>query len=98
VRSRCYARWETPRPKNSVHGQKIALTAIIDQTNNFAARARTKPAVPPTLSEGDESVFGADAGRVEDIPHNGSSGFGGNAASGEMTDLAAVYGSMYSRI
>jgi hypothetical protein len=44
VRSRCYARWETPRPKNSAHGQKIALTTIVDQTNNFAtARAVVLP-------------------------------------------------------
>src|SRR5262249_42130423 len=44
----CYARWETLRPKNSAHGQKIALTAIVDQMNNFAARGPTakQPVLP----------------------------------------------------
>jgi hypothetical protein len=54
--------------KNSAYGQKIALTAIVDQTNNLPL-ARTKPAVVPVLSDslldadvpGDDSVFGADA-------------------------------------
>jgi len=97
VRPRCYARWETPRPKNSAHGQKIALTAIIDSDNNFAARANQAGRAAKSVcllldadAPGDDSVFGADAGRHEDISHIGSSGFGGNAASGEMADLATA--------
>jgi hypothetical protein len=56
--------------KHSAHGQKIALTAIVDQTNNLPL-ARSKTAVVPVLSDslldadvpGDDSVFGADAKR-----------------------------------
>ena len=32
--------------KIALHGQKIALTAIVDQTNNFIARARTHDQAP----------------------------------------------------
>jgi hypothetical protein len=82
--------------KNSAYGQKIALTAIVDQTNNLPL-ARTKPAVVPVLSDSlldadvpeDDSVFGADANGDEDIYHNGSSVFSGNAVSAEVADLAA---------
>jgi hypothetical protein len=37
---------------------------------------------------GDDSIFGTDAGQHEDISHNGSSGFGGNADPAEVADLA----------
>ena len=32
-------------PKNSTHGQKIALTAILDEENNFTTRVMAKPAI-----------------------------------------------------
>ena len=35
----------------------------------------------------DARVSGTDADRHDDIYHNGSSGFGGNAARAEMADL-----------
>ena len=34
-----------------------------------------------------DRVSGTDADRYDDISHNGSSGFGGNAGSAETTDL-----------
>jgi hypothetical protein len=37
-----------------------------------------------------DRVSGTDADRHEDIPRNGSSGFGGNADSAEMANLDAV--------
>jgi hypothetical protein len=37
--------------------------------------------------EGDDRVSGADADRHENMSHNGSSGFGGNADSVETADL-----------
>jgi hypothetical protein len=33
----------TQRPKKALNGQKITLTAIADQTNNFIARADPRP-------------------------------------------------------
>jgi hypothetical protein len=33
--------------------------------------------------EGDDRVFGTDADQHDDIPHNGSAEFGGNADSAE---------------
>jgi hypothetical protein len=36
--------------------------------------------------ERDDRVFGTDADRHENISHNGSSGFGGNAGSAETAD------------
>jgi hypothetical protein len=91
-------------PDGRLHGQKIApaakkiaLSAIIGSDNNFAARANQAGRAAKSVcllldadAPGDDSVFGADAGRHEDISHIGSSGFGGNAASGEMADLATA--------
>ena len=74
--------------------QKIALTAIVDQTNNFitarpAAKRRACRIAFLTDASGNVSVFGADANRDEDISRNGSSGFDGNADSAEVAGLAA---------
>ena len=85
-----------PMPDGRLHDQKIALTAISIR-RIILLLARTKPAVPPTLSDrfldaevpGDDSVFVADANGDEDIYHNGSSVFSGNAVSAEVADLAA---------
>jgi hypothetical protein len=40
--------------------------------------------------ERDDRVFGTDADRHENISHNDSSGFGGNADSAETADLGRV--------
>jgi len=47
---------------------------------------------PPQVTQegGDDRVSGTDAERDDDIYHNGTSGFGGNAARGEMADLSRV--------
>ena len=42
---------------------------------------------PKSPRRRDDRVSGTDAERDDDIYHNGSSGFGGNAARGEMADL-----------
>ena len=90
-------------PDGRLHGQKIAPTTKKIALTAISIRriilllARTKPAVPPTLSDrfldaevpGDDSVFVADANGDEDIYHNGSSVFSGNAVSAEVADLAA---------
>ena len=52
----------------------------------------------PTLSRsffnadapGDDSIFGTDAGRHEDISRNGSSGCGGNAHTAEVAHLGRL--------
>jgi hypothetical protein len=54
--------------------------------------------VLPTLSRsffnadapGDDSIFGTDAGRHEDISRNGSSGCGGNAHTAEVAHLGRL--------
>ena len=77
--------------------KKIAPTTKKNSTHCHIDLARTKPAVPPTLSDrfldadvpGDDSVFVADANGDEDIYHNGSSVFSGNAVSAEVANLAA---------
>jgi len=49
------------------------------------------PMLRPKLPRrGDDRVSGTDAERDDDIYHNGTSGFGGNAARGEMADLSRV--------
>jgi len=82
--------------------QKIALTVIADQTNNFIT-ARTHGRAPCcqfcriaffTDASGNGSVFGTDANRDEDISRNGSSWFDGNADSAEVADLVGVYGAL----
>jgi hypothetical protein len=47
---------------------------------------------PPQVTQegGDDRVSGTDADRHDDISHNGSSGFGGNADSAETADLGRV--------
>jgi hypothetical protein len=79
-------------PDGRLHGQKIAPTTKKIALTAISIRriilllARTKPAVPPTLSDrfldadvpGDDSVFVADANGDEDIYHNGCSVFTGN--------------------
>jgi hypothetical protein len=78
--------------------KKIALTVIVGQADNFTTRADPRPSGCAANSvgslldadaPGDDSVFGTDANRHENISHNGSSGFGGNADSAEVADVAA---------
>jgi hypothetical protein len=47
---------------------------------------------PPQVTQegGDDRVSGTDAERDDDIYHNGTSGFGGNADRSEMADLGHV--------
>ena len=71
--------------KIALNGQKIALTGIIDQLILPLARTHGQAAVLPSLSDRsyNDRVSGADADRHDDISHNGSSGFGGNADSAD---------------
>jgi hypothetical protein len=81
-----------------LNGQKNSIHCFVDQTNNFTTRADPRPsgrATNPVGSlldadaPGDHSVFGTDANRHEDISHNGTSRFSGNAYSAEVADAAA---------
>src|SRR6516164_7388165 len=76
--------------------QKIALTARWLWPRNCDRGPTAKPPCiafarrwlrPKSPRRGDDRVSGTDADRHENISHNGSSGFGGNADSAETADL-----------
>ena len=78
--------------------KKIAFTvSSIRRIILPLAPTHGQAAVLPTPSDslldadapGDDSVFGTDANRHEDISHNGTSRFSGNAYSAEVADAAA---------
>ena len=80
--------------------QKIALIARRLWPRNCVSGPAVKPPciafhadAPPQVAQegGDDRVSGTDAERHDDIYHNGSSGFGGNADRAEMADLGGEF-------
>jgi hypothetical protein len=79
----------TQRPKNSAHYYWSIRRIIYTTRDGQAGRpANFVGSFLNADAAGDNSIFGADARRHEDISHNGSSGFGGNADTAEVVDLA----------
>jgi Crp-like helix-turn-helix domain len=79
-------------PKNCTHCSKVMAQKLREWTYGQAAvhRVFTPMLRPKYPGGGDDRVSGTDAERDDDIYHNGTSGFGGNAARGEMADLSRV--------
>jgi hypothetical protein len=79
-------------PKNCTHCSKVMAQKLREWNYGQAAVHRVfTPMLRPKLPRrGDDRVSGTDAERDDDIYHNGTSGFGGNAARGEMADLSRV--------
>jgi hypothetical protein len=63
---------------------KPAVWLAVNSVGPLLERRRSAPRHP---GGGGDRVSGTDADRHDDISHNGSSGFGGNADSAETTDL-----------
>jgi|SRR5262249_27417678 len=58
-------------------------------TNFVGSLLQRRRCAPSHLGAGDDRVSGTDADRHDDISHNGSSEFGGNADSADTADLVA---------
>ena len=58
-------------------------------TNSVGSLLQRRRCAPSHLGGGDDRVSGTDADRHDDISHNGSSEFGGNADSADTADLVA---------
>ena len=76
-------------PKNCTHCSMVMAQKLRPRTYGQAAVHRfcTPMLRPKSPGGGDDRVSGTDADRHENISHNGSSGFGGNADSAETADL-----------
>jgi hypothetical protein len=79
-------------PKNCTHCSKVMAQKLREWNCGQAAvhRVSRRCSAPSCPGGGDDRVSGTDAERDDDIYHNGTSGFGGNAARGEMADLSRV--------
>ena len=67
------------------YGPEIARADLRPSRRAFAFTRRCS--APSHPGGGDDRVSGTDAERQDDIYHNDSSGFGGNADRAEMADL-----------
>src|SRR5215813_11979112 len=81
------------------HAQRLTKEELTVEIKKLAKRIYELSEHLPYKSLAQERYFNAHRGKLEafwqrcrpkqDIPHNGSSGVGGNAASAEVADLAA---------
>ena len=67
------------------YGSEIACADLRPSRRALRLHADAPP--PSHPGGGDDRVSGTDAERHDDIYHNGSSGFGGNADSAETAEL-----------
>src|SRR5262245_66477293 len=58
-------------------------------TNSVGSLSQRRRCAPSHLGGGDDRVSGTDADRHDDISHNGSSEFGGNADGADTANLVA---------